>query len=126
MEKYLYKDLTYRIIGCGINVHKELGCGFLEQIYQEALGKEFKYQKIPYKREVRLKIKYRNEYLDKEYQADFICFDRIILEIKALSEFASTHEAQVINYLKSTGFQIGLLINFGAESLQYKRLILTK
>ena len=126
MEKYLYKDLTYRIIGCGINVHKELGCGFLEQVYQEALGKEFKYQNISYKREVRIKIKYRNEYLDKEYQADFICFDRIILEIKALSEFASTHEAQVINYLKATELEIGLLINFGAESLQYKRLILTK
>ncbi len=98
MEEYLYKDLTYKIIGACMVVHKELGCGFLEAVYQEALERELIYQSIPYEREVRLRIKYRNEYLNKEYQADFICFDKIILEIKALSELTTDHEAQVINY----------------------------
>lgn len=92
---------------------------------QEALEKEFKHQNVPYSREVRLRIQYRNEYLDKEYFADFICYDKIIIETKALSELTSTHEAQVINYLKATGLELGLLVNFGSASLEYKRLIYT-
>ena len=99
---------------------------FLEAVYQEALKRELESQSIPYKREVRLKIKYKDEYLDKEYQADFICFDKIILEIKALSELTTDHEAQVINYLKATNLKLGLLVNFGSKSLQYKRLIYNK
>jgi GxxExxY protein len=126
MGKYLFEDLTYRIIGSCLNLHKELGCGFLEAVYQEALEREFIYQSIPYKREVRLRIKYRGEPLSKEYQADFICFDKIILEIKALPELTTKHEAQVINYLKATGLKLGLLINFGSSSLENKRLIYTK
>ena len=102
-----------------------MGCGFLEAVYQEALEKELRYQNIPYDREVRLRIKYRNEYLDKEYFADFICYDKIILETKALSELTTCHEAQVINYLKATGLKLGLLVNFGTTSLEYKRLIHT-
>ena len=92
---------------------------------QEALEKEFKHQNVPYSREVRLRIQYRNEYLDKEYFADFICYDKIIIETKALSELTRVHEAQVINYLKATGLELGLLVNFGSASLEYKRLIYT-
>ena len=126
MEDYLFKDFTYKIIGCAMTVHKELGCGFLEAVYQEALEKELKYQNIPYKREARLRIKYRNEYLDKEYFADFICYNKVIIETKALSELTTNHEAQVINYLKATDIELGLLVNFGVKSLEYKRLIFTK
>ena len=106
-----------------MEVHKHLGCGFLEPVYQEALEKEFISQKIPCKREMELPIYYKQERLNKYYQADFVCYDKIIVELKALSELTSQHEAQVLNYLKATGFELGLLINFGQTSLQYKRII---
>lgn len=106
-----------------MEVHKQLGCGFLEPVYQEALGKEFINLSIPCLREIELPIYYKNEKLNKYYQADFVCYDKIIVELKALSELTSRHEAQVLNYLKATGFELGLLINFGQTSLQYKRII---
>ena len=119
----LYKDEAYKIVGACLEVHKHLGCGFLEPVYQEALEKEFISQKIPCKREIELLIYYKQERLNKYYQADFVCYDKIIVELKALSELTSQHEAQVLNYLKATGFELGLLINFGQTSLQYKRII---
>ncbi len=104
-------------------MHKELGCGFLEAIYQEALGREFATQGIPHKSQPIIKIFYKGTPLNKTYQPDFICFDEVLVEIKALSELSGIEEAQLINYLKATGLKVGLLINFGAKSLEYKRLV---
>ena len=116
-------ERTYKIIGAAIEVHKELGCGFLEAVYQEALGKEFAYQAIPFKPQPIIQIAYKGKPLDKTYQPDFICYKEIIVEIKAISNLSGIEEAQLINYLKATGLKVGLLINFGAKSLEYKRLV---
>jgi GxxExxY protein len=125
MSYLLYKQECFDIIGACMNVHRELGFGFLEEIYQQALEHEFALNSIPFEREVPLKIKYRNIFLDKAYFADFICYDKIIVELKAVKEIIGEHEAQVINYLKATGYELGLLVNFGTKSLYYKRLVLT-
>ena len=116
-------ERTYKIIGAALEVHKELGCGFLEAVYQEALGKEFAYQAIPYKPQPVIQICYKGKPLDKTYQPDFVCYEEIIVEIKALSRLTGLEEAQLINYLKASGLKVGLLINFGAKSLEYKRLV---
>ena len=118
----IYKEETYKIIGAAMEVHSILGSGFLEAVYQEALAIEFKIKGIPFKQEEKLKIKYKEQILSKYYEADFICYDKIIVETKAIKELSGIDEAQVINYLKATGFKIGLLINFGSESLEHKRL----
>lgn len=120
----LFRDETYQIIGACYEVHKQLGNGFLEAVYNEALTIEFKERKIPYEREKTIKIQYKNVSLDKRYVADLICFGKIIVELKALTTLTSQHEAQLINYLKATGLKVGLLINFGERSLKYKRLVL--
>ncbi|GAK56413.1 hypothetical protein U27_03375 [Candidatus Vecturithrix granuli] len=104
-------------------VHNRLGCGFLEAVYQEALAIEFEYLNIPYEAEKELHIPYRDRILRKKYRADFVCYDKIIVEIKALGQLISDHEAQVINALKATDFQLGLLVNFGERRLKYKRLV---
>ena len=122
----LYEEESYAIIGASIAVHKELGNGFLEAVYQEALEKEFQIRKIPYKREVPLKIYYKNKPLNKTYIADFICFDKIIVELKALSAIASEHHAQVLNYLKASRLNLGLIMNFGKQSMEHKRIIKEK
>jgi len=114
---------TYKIIGAAMEVHKELGHGFLEAVYQEALAIEFKMQGMPYKQQQVIEIMYKRKPLEKKYQPDFLCYNEIIVEIKALSGLTGNEEAQLINYLKATGFEIGLLINFGTKSLEYKRLI---
>ena len=114
---------TYKIIGAAMEVHKELGCGFLEAVYQEALEREFAGQGIPFKSQPVIRIVYKGKPLDKTYQPDFVCFGEIIVEIKAISSLSGIEEAQLINYLKATGLKIGLLINFGAKSLEYKRLV---
>ena len=106
-----------------MEVHRELGCGFLEAVYHEALALEFIRKDIPFQQEVKLEVSYKGKTLSKFYEADFICYNRIILEIKAINELSGIHESQVINYLKATGFKLGLLINFGAESIEYKRLV---
>ncbi|MEM0966195.1 MAG: GxxExxY protein [Verrucomicrobiota bacterium] len=115
-------DETYAIIGAAMAVHRELGHGFLEAVYQKALAKEFDFLGVPFTRESRLPISYRGEII-AEYQADFVCYGTVIVELKALREIGGSEEAQVINYLKSTGLTRGLLINFGASSLQTKRLV---
>ena len=109
-----------------MTVHRKLGCGFLEAVYQEALEIEFEKQHIPFQREVPLAISYDGKILKKQYVADFTCCDKIIVEIKAVKEFDSIHEAQVFNYLKATGYKLGLLVNFGDTSLEYKRIIKEK
>ena len=119
----LYEEETYLIIGAGIDVHKELGNGFLEAVYQEALEKEFQIKKIPYKREVQLTIYYKNEPLNKFYIPDFICFDKIIVELKALSAITSEHHAQVLNCMKAARLNLGLIMNFGKQSFEHKRII---
>jgi GxxExxY protein len=119
---FLYKSETYSIIGAAMEVHKILGAGFLEAVYQEALEKEFLLRNIPFEREKQLKIWYKGQELSKYYAADFVCYDHIIVETKALSSL-NEHFSQIINYLKATKNEIGLLINFGQESLAYKRVI---
>ena len=114
---------TYAIIGAAMTVHRELGCGFLEAVYQDALEKEFRHLNIPYAREVKLPVFYRGEQLNSYYQADFICFDSVIVELKALQCLSGKEESQVINYLKASQLHRALLLNFGTRSLQHKRLI---
>ena len=114
---------TFKIIGAAFEVHKELGSGFLEAVYQEALAREFTTQDIPHKSQPIVEIKYKGKPLEKKYQPDFICYEDIIVEIKALTKLSGIEEAQIINYLKATGLKVGLLINFGSKSLEYKRLV---
>ena len=116
-------ERTYKIIGAAIEVHKELGCGFLEAVYQEALGREFNVQEIPFNSQPVIRIVYKGKPLDKTYQPDFVCYEEIIIEIKAISNLSGVEEAQLINYLKASGLKVGLLINFGAKSLEYKRMV---
>jgi GxxExxY protein len=114
---------TYSIIGAAMEVHRELGCGFLEAVYQEALAREFDSQNIPYRPQPIVKIFYKGSPLDKIYQPDYICFGEIIVEIKAISQLSGIDEAQIINYLKATKLKVGLLINFGTKSLEHKRFV---
>ncbi len=114
---------TYKIIGCAMEVHKELGCGFLEAVYQEALGREFADQGMPFKSQPVIQIAYKGKPLDKTYQPDFVCYEEIIIEIKAISSLSGVEEAQLINYLKAAGLKVGLLVNFGAKSLENKRFV---
>lgn len=114
---------TYKIIGAALEVHKELGCGFLEAVYQEALEREFKIQGIPNKPQPVVEIKYKGKPLVKNYQPDFVCYEEVVVEIKAMSSLTGLEEAQLINYLKTTGLKVGLLINFGSKSLEHKRLV---
>jgi len=115
---------TYAIIGAAMAVHRELGCGFLENVYQAALAKEFEIRNIPFEQEKEISVFYRDSPLDVSYRADFICFREIIVELKALKELTGHEEAQVINYLKATKFQRAILLNFGTPSLKYQRLVL--
>lgn len=114
---------TYQIIGCAMEVHRVLGPGFLEAVYRQALRVELAAREIPYRAEVELSIRYKGVVLDCAYRADFICFDDIILECKAQSQLTGVDKGQTINYLKATGFRRALLLNFGAESLQYERVV---
>jgi len=114
---------TYRIIGAAIEVHRVLGNGFLEAVYQEALATEFADRKIPYIRECGLSIGYKDRTLQCQYRADFIAYENIIIEVKALDRITTHDDAQVLNYLKATGLERALLLNFGQTRLQYRRLI---
>jgi len=120
----LHKSESYNIIGAAQEVHRELGHGFLEPVYQDALSIEFKERSIPFEKEKDLLITYKDQVLSKQYKADFVCYQQIIVELKAVARLTSEHEAQVLNYLKATGYRLGLLVNFGEPSLVFKRFVL--
>ena len=124
MTDIIYKEESYKIVGAAMEVHKELGNGFLEAVYQEALTLEFDGQEIPIEKEKQIEIYYKDLLLDKKYRADFVCYGKIIVEIKAISELTPEHESQVLNYLNATEYRLGILINFGSKSLQFKRIVL--
>jgi len=121
--KMLYQEESYHIIGAALEVHKNLGSGFSEAVYSDALAIEFSHRNIPYEREKRLIIKYKDYILKHYYIADFVCYGNIIVELKVLSAIDNSHYAQVINYLKATGYSLGLLINFGENILKTKRIV---
>jgi len=123
MGKLLFESETYKIIGACMKVHGALGKGFLESVYQEALEKEFSKKGIPFSRQQRVHIQFDGEKLDKYFVADFVCYDSIILEIKAAKFIHQDNSKQVINYLSATGLSLGLLINFGESGLKWKRFI---
>jgi GxxExxY protein len=124
MEEFYLKDETYKIIGLCMEVHKILGKGHNENIYGDALEYEFKLNKIPYERERKYNIEYKGIILPRFYFSDFTVFDEIILEIKAIQQLSSSEIKQTLNYLAASQNKIGLLVNFGEDSLKYKRIIL--
>lgn len=117
---------TYAIIGAAMEVHRELGCGFLEPVYQEALAFEFDLGKLPYRREAELPVFYKGKKLSATYRPDFICYDSVVVKLKALARLGGNEEAQCLNYMKACGSECGLLLNFGAKSLEFRRMALTK
>lgn len=121
--KILFKEESYRIIGACMKVHRTLGPGFLEAVYEEALEKEFLKEEIPFERQIKLEVFYGQEKLKKFYRADFICYGKIILEIKSVSALPPIFYSQLKNYLSATKMELGMLINFGSPSLTYKRII---
>jgi GxxExxY protein len=124
-EKILYKEECYQIQGAIFEVYREMGCGFLESVYQECLLREFSDRIIPFIAQKELSIFYKSVKLEQIYKPDFICFDKIILELKAVKELLPEHEAQLFNYLKATGLKMGMLINFGHyPKAQIKRIVI--
>lgn len=121
----VYKEESYKIVGAAFKVYNTLGRGFLEAVYQEALEIEFQKQGIPYEREKELKIQYDGVELKQTYKADFVCFGKIIVELKAVNALDDAHRSQVYNYLHATGYKLGLLLNFGCSGeLGKERIVL--
>ena len=125
VSEIIYKEESYAIVGACMEVHRELGRGFLEPVYQESLEREFVFQGIPHEREAPLRIIFKGEPLEKRYFADFFCYGKVIVETKAVKKLLPEHEAQLFNYLRASGFKLGLLANFGPSSLETKRVVLT-
>lgn len=124
MATILLADEVFAIVGAAIEVHRELGSGFLEAVYQEALALELVQRQIQFTAQVPLAIRYKQQLLQKTYIADLICYNQIIVELKALNRLTTLEEAQLINYLKATQFRVGLLVNFGSlGKLEWKRLV---
>ena len=124
-KQLLFRDETYAIRGAVFEVYREMGCGFLEAVYQECMEKELVRRGIPFVAQQELKLRYKGEPLKQTYKPDLICFDSIIVELKALSSTTGEHQAQVLNYLKATGIRLGLLVNFGCHpKATVERLVL--
>ena len=119
----IYQQESYKINGALYEVHKVLGPGLLEKVYQEALEKELKLQGIPYEREKSFTIMYKGEELEQKYIADFVCYDKIVIELKAVDELLPVHKAQVINYLALTGYKLGILVNFNDTKVSPERIV---
>ena len=125
MDKIVYKDESYKIIGACFNVYNTLGSGFLEQVYQECLEIELEKLGIPFVAQNEIEIKYGDIILKSKYKPDLICYGKIIVELKAVKNICDEHKAQLFNYLKATDYKLGFLVNFGAyPSLEYKRIVL--
>ncbi len=122
-KDFIYKELTYKIIGCAMNVHKILGVGFLESIYEAALKVEFKNFNLLFKSQVEFPVIYRNENI-KTFVCDMVVNDKVIIELKAIKQISDIERAQLLNYLKVTKLKVGLLINFGTKLIQYERIVL--
>ncbi len=124
MTKLILEDETYAVTGAAIELHRTLGPGFLENVYQEAMQRELTARNIPFESEVPLDINYKGQPLTQQYYADLICFGQIIVELKALNQLSGKEDAQLLNYLKATGLTVGLLFNFGSHGqLERKRLV---
>jgi GxxExxY protein len=119
----MHSELTRAVIGAAMEVHSNLGSGFLESVYEAAMAIEFNLLKVPYERQKAISVIYKGEKA-KDFFCDFLVGDKVLVELKALKAVTSVEEAQILNYLKATGLQVGLLINFGEQSLKYKRLVL--
>jgi GxxExxY protein len=124
MSELIYKDESYRIIGACFEVYKEKGCGFLEPVYQECLETELGLQGIPFRAQWPIGLSYKGRPLKQRYIADVVCFEKILVELKAVSALADEHRAQVLNYLHATGYRLGLLVNFGHHpKLEWERIV---
>jgi GxxExxY protein len=120
----VYKDASYKIIGACFQVYKEMGCGFLEAVYQECLEIEFRMQELAFVAQHPLALAYKGVALEQLYKPDFICYGKIVVELKAVSELTNEHRAQVHNYLKATGYKLGLLVNFGHyPQVEHERIV---
>ncbi len=122
-RELILKEEVYQIVGAAMEVSNQLGCGFLEAVYQEALEIELAERRIPHLPQKRIAISYKGKLLKKEYVADFLCHDRIVVEIKAIKAITRIEEAQLLNYLKATDLPLGLIINFGTPKLEWKRYV---
>lgn len=121
----VYAQESYKIVGAAFEVYNKMGHGFLEAVYQECLELEFRKRGIPYEREKEIKIYYDGQELKQVYRADFVCYGKIIVELKAVSELNEAHHAQVYNYLHATGMKLGILLNFGnSEELEKVRIVI--
>jgi GxxExxY protein len=126
MTEIIYKNESYTIIGACFEVYNDKGCGFLEPVYQECLGIEFEHQRIPSIPKPSLTLSYRGRILNQAYEPDYVCFEKIIVELKAVSALTDEHRAQLLNYLHATAFELGLLVNFGHyPKLEYERIART-
>lgn len=115
MDELLYQAETYQIRGAIYEVYREMGCGFLEAVYQECLERELASREIPFTARTELRLIYKDQPLSQAYFPNLVCFDKIIVELKAVAELSAVHRAQLLNYLKCTGMRLGLLVNFGAH-----------
>jgi len=123
MAEIIYRDESYKIIGACFEVYKQKGCGFTEPVYQECLTVEFRLQNIPFVSEPKINLEYKGEMLESYFKPEFVCYDKIIVELKAVSRLIDEHRAQTINYVNATNFDLGLLINFGHfPKLEYERI----
>ena len=127
MDELVLRDEVYAVVGAAIEVHRELGAGFLEAVYQEAMERELVLRGIAFESQRELVIQYKGQPLGKSYVCDLLCFDTILIELKAMDRLTGREEAQVINYLKSSGLSVGVLINFGSHGkLEWRRLVKTR